>query len=140
MNSGWTKVAAFATVHLEGMPDRHPQAIWDSRVSTAIVWRLDQLLAAAGAAEVPDALRDIGAVPGRGGTRPRDLILRWRNGYGSWRCQFAGSRFVKAMRDVLNSRHRPSSAEGYARMPLPDGTCAPWTVRGVEMVLFCDGY
>lgn len=45
MNSGWTKVAAMATAFLEGEPDRAPHVIWDSRVSTAIVWRLDRMLA-----------------------------------------------------------------------------------------------
>jgi len=137
MNSGWTKIAAFATAHLEGEPKRHPQVIWDSRVSTAIVWRLDQLLTACGASRVPDCLGDLGYVTGRGGTRPRALNQNWRSGYGDWRCQFAGSDFVVAMRDVLNEA---GGERDYPPMPLPNGRTGAWTVRGVEMVLFGDGY
>ncbi len=141
MGSGWSKVAAFATNHLEAEERRDPQAIWDSRVSTAIVSRLDRMLIAAGAREVPLEFRDIGpANVGQGGTRPRDFELRWCNAYAKWRCQFAGSNFVRAMRDILNGCPRPASDDSYPPMPLPDGTSAPWTVRGVEMVLFMDGY
>jgi hypothetical protein len=39
------------------------------------------------------------------------------------------------MRDVLND---PSRA--YPKMPLPAGADGLWTTRGVEMVLFMDGY
>ena len=46
MNSGWTKVAALATAFLEGDPERAPHVMWDSRVSTAIVPRLDGPLSA----------------------------------------------------------------------------------------------
>jgi hypothetical protein len=42
MNSGWTKVAAFATAHLEEEGRAH--AIWDSRVSWSLVRRADALL------------------------------------------------------------------------------------------------
>ena len=57
MNSGWTKVAAFASAHLESVPGRHPQVIFDSRVATAILSRLDSLLAKAGFSSVPQSWR-----------------------------------------------------------------------------------
>lgn len=135
MNSGWTKVAAFATEHLETQPETLPQVIWDSRVANAVTGRLDTLLHAAGWQEVPEFLADLGTVPGRGGTRGKGnkLQLRWPVAYGRWKSQIAGSQFVRAMRDTLNQQLR-------IPMPLPDGGQGQWTVRGVEMVLFGDGY
>jgi len=133
MNSGWTKVAAFATAHLENQACRHPLAVWDSRVATSITARLDKLLVEAALRAPNKIFTDIGAVSGRGGTRPRQLSLDWPNGYRSWPCQFAGSRLIESLRDILNETSYPS-------MPLPDGSAVKWTVRGVEMVLFGDGY
>jgi hypothetical protein len=131
MNSGWTKVAAFATAHLESGGE--PQVIWDSRVATSIVTRLDQLFSkdVLPSDEVPG----IGTVPGRGGTRPRPRSHKWQVGYQRWDAQIAGSALVRQMRDVLND---PSRA--YPKMPLPAGADGLWTTRGVEMVLFMDGY
>lgn len=132
MNSGWTKVAAFATAHLEDDDgERHPQAIWDSRVATAIVGRLDAQLS--GDADPVQLFGAIGTVPGQGGTRPRPLANRWRSGYGHWSTQVAGSALVRELRDILNRGD-------YPKMPLPDGGEGAWTTRGVEMVLFMDGY
>jgi hypothetical protein len=136
MNSGWTKIAAFASECLEAQTNKVPQVIWDSRVATSIIRRLDYLLSQAGLSEIPDFFNGLGLVPGRGGTRARrqdSLKLRWPLGYGKWSAQFAGSRLVKALRDHLNR-------EGtHGKMPLPNGNSAPWTIRGVEMVLFGDG-
>lgn len=132
MNSGWTKVAAFATAHLEQDLQRHPQAIWDSRVATAIISRLDAQLEGE---DVPVTLfPGVGTVPGRGGTRPRKLAKRWPSGYRTWSGQIAGSALVRQIRDILNRDN------GYPKMPLPEGGVGPWTTRGVEMVLFMDGY
>ena len=131
MNSGWTKVAAFATGHLEDMESAGPQAIWDSRVATAIIDRLDRLLPPGMDPAMP--FPGVGTVPGRGGTRPRALSRRWPSGYMSWTGQVAGSQVVREIRDILNKG-------GYPRMPLPDGGTGNWTTRGVEMVLFMDGY
>lgn len=131
MNSGWSKVAAFATDWLEDQPARHPQVIWDSRVATAIVRRFDAQLAVQHL--LPKAVfPQIGTVAGRVDTRHRGLRLAWRNGYQSWRSQFAGSELVAEIRDELNRRRLP--------MPLPDGGVGPWTMRGTEQVLFMDGY
>lgn len=134
MNSGWTKIAAFSTQHLEKEANRHPQVIWDSRVSTSIIHRLDRMIGVE-AQEVSELFPELGIVAGRGGTRPRELVSGWRSGYGRWDSQFAGSHIVKEIRDMLNNPngHYPS-------MPLPTGENALWTMRGVEMVLFGDGY
>jgi hypothetical protein len=131
MNSGWTKVAALGTAWLEA-EGRTPMVIWDSRVATALTWRLDRLLMASGLTPNLQSIAGLGYVNGRGGTRPRHLQLRWPNGYQSWGAQFAATRLVFQMRNELNRRQVP--------MPLPNGGTAEWTVRGVEQVLFMDGY
>lgn len=133
MNSGWTKVAAMATAFLEGEVDRAPHVIWDSRVSTSIVWRLDRRLAGSQGADAKRSFPGLGVVAGRGGTRPRRLDLRWAHPYGRWWGQEAGSAMVREIRDVLNEG-------GHGWMPLPDGAEGKWTIRGVESVLFMDGY
>ncbi|WP_156404025.1 MULTISPECIES: hypothetical protein [unclassified Massilia] len=131
MNSGWTKVAAFVTDHVDGLGTGRPQAIWDSRVATSIVDRLDGLLPAG--VEPATLFPGVGTVPGRGGTRPRTLSRRWPSGYKTWAGQVAGSQVVRDIRDILNNG-------AYPKMPLPDGGAGAWTTRGVEMVLFMDGY
>jgi len=131
MNSGWTKVAAFATGHLEEIDAGQPHAIWDSRVAAAITSRLDRLLPPG--ASPATLFPDIGTVPGRGGTRPRALSRAWPSAYRTWPGQVAGSQIVREIRDLLNG-------PAYPAMPLPDGSRGKWTTRGVEMVLFMDGY
>jgi hypothetical protein len=126
-------VAAMATAFLEGERDRAPHVIWDSRVSTAIVWRLDRMLAETRGVEPKRSFPGLGIVGGRGGTRPRVLRLRWAHPYGRWWGQEAGTSVVREMRDVLNE-----GAHGL--MPLPEGGEGRWTVRGVESALFMDGY
>lgn len=128
MNSGWTKVAAFATAHLEN--EGGANVIWDSRVSWSLVRRADALLYAAGHREVPHWLAYIGRVPGRGGTRwQHPLQLRWPYAYGSWNAHFAAACLIRDIRDVLN-----------ADVALGAGRTTAWTTREVEMVLFMDGY
>ena len=138
MNSGWTKVAALATAYLESHSERYPHVIWDSRVSTSLVLRLDTLLRAHGHTGSSPLFPDVGLVPGRGGSRAERpvrsrLALSWPNGYGRWASQDAGSGLVCEIRNLLD-------AEAYPAMPLPDGSTGPWTIRGVESVLFMDGY
>lgn len=131
MNSGWTKVAAIVTAHLE--EEGRSQAIWDSRVAWSLVRRLDALLFEAGHEHVPPCFPHIGRVPGRGGTRwMTPLRLNWPYAYGRWDAHFAASALVREMRDELNRRG--------IMAPRPDGSDGPWAVRQVEMVLFMDGY
>ncbi len=135
MNSGWTKVAAFASAHLEKTQKAVPQVIWDSRVATAVTCRLELLFLQDGLVAVPACFSDIGPVNvGRGGTRPRTLQLSWRNGYRSWPAQYGGSRLLAAIRNELNS-----NLKLYGEMP-GNNVQGNWTSRGVEMVLFMDGY
>ena len=61
MNSGWTKVAAFATDH-----SRDGQVIWDSRVAHSLVSHIDSVLDAKGFKQLPGFLDHIGWIPGRG--------------------------------------------------------------------------
>jgi hypothetical protein len=129
MNSGWTKVAAFATDHL---PPARRHVIWDSRVSTAVVRRLDAIFRRHGLTAVPPGFQDIGLVNiGRGGTRPvraGQLRLKWVNGYRSWSAQLAGSQFLRKVCVDLNAGVVQTTRRGH------------WTLRDVEMVLFGDGY
>jgi hypothetical protein len=133
MNSGWTKVAALATAFLEGHPSRAPDVIWDSRVSTLLVTRMEALLLEPGIRDPSYLFPHIGTVAGRGGTRPRKTQLGRAHAYMSWPSQFAGSCLVREIRDVLKG-------ESYPAMPAPNGGTKPWTMRGVESVLFMDGY
>lgn len=130
MNSGWTKLAAFVTAHLE--EEDRSQAIWDSRVSWSLVRRFDRLLHDARHPAVPVWLKGIGKVPGRGGTRwAAPLKLDWPYAYRRWDSHLAAASVVRAIRDQLNASNisTPRVLNG-----------APWTVRSVEMVLFMDGY
>ncbi|AHB08199.2 hypothetical protein U875_00825 [Pandoraea pnomenusa 3kgm] len=132
MNSGWTKVAAFATAHLE--PER-ALVIWDSRVAHSLIRRIDRILLNQDHREVPTQFDDIGWVPGRGGSRTQRYpyaLTGWRNVYGKWSGVYAGSALVRAIRDELNNRERRSAAD--------NAGWQPWTLREVEMVLFMDGY
>ena len=142
MGTGWSKVACFTTAHFDGVRGRSAQVIWDSRVSNSLTRRLDRLLHAAGVKAIPKVLEHVVIVPGRGGTRahPEPLRLDWRRGVITWDCQFAGTRIVARMRDILNAGTRVGPGDPYPRMPLPDGRVQLWTVRGTEMVLFMDGY
>jgi hypothetical protein len=48
--------------------------------------------------------------------------------------QFVASRLVAKMVLILNSSNH------IQRMPKPDSSAGPWNVRGVEKVLFMEGY
>jgi hypothetical protein len=135
MNSGWTKVAAFATAHLETPGSLRTQVIWDSRVATAIIGRLDRTLGEWRNQNPRVLFSDIGTVPGQGGTRPRKFLHAWPVGYRKWSAQISGSEIVRQLRDILNDE-----SNDYPWMPIPDGSVDSWTTRGVEMVLFMDGY
>jgi len=133
MNSGYTKVASFATAYLEDETARMPQVINDSRVATSLTWRLDTVLREHGwlPADLFPGLGRIDAA--RGGTRPRELVLAWPDAYQRWSGQFAATSAVLAIRDILNRDAR------YPKMPFGERDVL-WTMRGVEAVLFMDGY
>ena len=82
VNAGWTKVAAFATAHLDGGLGR-PQAIWDSRVARSITARLDELMFRSGMEGPQHLFPGVGTMPGRGGSRliPPKLHFNWPSAY-----------------------------------------------------------
>ena len=138
MDSGWTKVAALSTHWLEGS-ERTPQIIYDSRVANALIRNVERLAAEDDneclSAIFPCLSHHLRKVSGRGGTRDRPYQFPWKSGYGSWDAQYFASLLVCLMRTALNSE-----PQRYGLMPIagkPDGV---WTMRGVEMVLFMDGY
>lgn len=138
MDSGWTKVAAFSTDWLDGT-DRTPQVIYDSRVANALLRNVEKL-SKGDYGEwllglLPTLQHHLRAVPGRGGNRDQPYQLRWKSGYGRWDAQFFASLLVRMMRDALNEDPRR-----YGLMPIADAPDRAWTMRGVEMVLFMDGY
>ena len=138
MNSGWTKVAAFAS---EVSELQHNQVIWDSRVSTAIARRLHFYFCSSNGStsyEIPKEYC-VRVIQGQGGTRPEfSSILSdsgWLTGWGgrnsAWSAHFHGGVIVSQIRDILNS--------DLSRYGVP-GDQSEWSLRDVEMVLFMDGY
>lgn len=142
MNSGWTFLAAFASACHEKSPKAGlmPLMAWNSRIASAVISRLDFLLSEAGVTEIGKRFPGIGLIPGWGGTRPRQYSLDWPSGYRSWRTQLAVSRLGIQIRDILNQSLDSRGRRKYRAMPLVGGDEGPWTLRGVELVLFQDGY
>lgn len=143
MNSGWTKVAALATEFIESEGGT-PQIIFDSRVSASLLSRLDAVLSQVPTGDdprkfLPDELRALGWVPGRGGTRTtkgrREHRLHWTNRYKRWDAQFSATRLVSAIRKHVNM-----DLSGFGKMPFSPYENGTWSTRGIEMILFMDGY
>ena len=147
MNSGWTKVAALASMGDCNPPTAH-QSIWDSRMSTSIIHRLDML------GTTPSIWKNIAGklefsasyltTSGRGGTRTGMRIFKnftpKKNQLTTWESHFWGSQLVREIVDILNT---PSC--GYPPMPFYDTSkrttiAKEWDVWGAGMVLFMDGY
>lgn len=136
LDSAWTKLASVSTAKFE-----RPQVIFDSRVSIAILDSIEfvcQKSPELERARLSLMKGNLGFVPGRGGNRPyrvKNLQQRgWKSRYGRWSAQFTASRLVNEMANILNSNTK------FGEMPMRDGTFGKWSVRGVEMVLFMDGY
>lgn len=137
MDAGWTKVAAFSTAWVEAQ-GRTPQIIFDSRVAIGLIRNVEKLAlnedAILPSSLLPFFQTHLRSVPGRNANKLAALRLTWKSGYRQWDAQFFGSLLVSLMRDALNA-----SLDRYGRMPhaASDG---PWTMRGVEMVMFMEGY
>jgi hypothetical protein len=140
MNSGWSLLASFSTHWLNKLENRTPMICWNSRVSTSIISRLDFLMVEAGFDSVGSRFPELGVVQGWGGTRPREMSLKWPDGYRSWKTEVAASEFVGLMVDCLNNDKNEDGSLKYAQMPIPTGGRAPWSIQGVQLVLFSDGY
>jgi len=140
MNSGWSLLASFATHWLNNVEGRTPMICWNSRVSTSILSRLDFLLVEAGYDSLENRFPHVGVIPGWGGTRPREMSLKWPDGYRSWETEIAASEFVNMMVHSLNNEKNEDGTLKYTPMPIPTGGSAPWSMQGVQLVLFSDGY
>jgi len=141
-DSAWTKLAALSTVRNSVKKQNPPHVIYDSRVSVSLLESID--FVTDGHAELSSARRSLmraglGYVRGRGGFRhDRTQKLHkkgWLHAYGKrkWESQFIASRLVNYIVNELQNN------EVYGLMPAPT-RAKDWTTRGVEMVLFMDGY
>ncbi|WP_162560562.1 hypothetical protein [Methylobacterium durans] len=140
-SSGWTKVAAFATAHLDHDHNTagSPQVIWDSRVANAIRKLVDAAEARLPDSTVAQLRHDLRQIRGRGGER---MGLQLPPGWAfantleqKWIAQRAGSRLIRHMRDALNA-----APERYGKMPGAEHLGGRWTSWGVGLALFVEGY
>ncbi len=122
LNSAWTKLYAFA------LPDTC--VIYDSRVAAALTSILDPAMEMFSDLPSWQPYLNLETISGRGGSRPRDLKWKWRNGYGIWASQMAANLLCRKVVDKLKAR--PDCHK------IADST--PWTLREVEAVLFMEGY
>ncbi|WMS88021.1 hypothetical protein [Pleionea litopenaei] len=140
MNSGWSYLASMVASNCQPSPNSPTLISWNSRCSASVISRLDFLLVEAGIETLHDRFPNIGIVPGWGGTRPREYTLDWPSAYRSWPAMFAAGRLVETMVNYLNTAVDSDGKPKFASMPLAGGQTAPWTARGVQLVLFSDGY
>ena len=142
MDSAWTKLAALASfAGASTSADIRQQIIFDSRVSVSLLRNIDQcVLLDPEMMEIKKELisSGLGYVPGRGGTRPANIkklaATGWKNSYKSWRAHFVASSLVAEIVAALNQSGR------FGWMPSVDQVGRQWSYRGVEKVLFMDGY
>jgi hypothetical protein len=140
-SSGWTKVAAFATEHLDhdAHTAGHTQVIWDSRVANAFRKLVDAAEAQLPTSMTPQLKADLRQICGRGGERDGlKLTCGWAFANTlaqQWKAQRAGSRLVGELRDALNA-----APERFGRMPGSTNPNGRWTSWGVGLALFVEGY
>jgi hypothetical protein len=126
LNSAWTKLYALA------LPDQC--VIYDSRVAAAVTSILDPTMQSLSGQPNWQSYARLGTVPGRGGSRPREVLWDWPNGYRVWASQTAANLLCREVLKELNqqARTRPDCRKLNDR--------SPWTLREVEAVLFMEGY
>jgi hypothetical protein len=135
MNSGWTKIAS-----IFGYPQGN--TIWDSRVSTAVCFRLACLFRDAGhsAAHARQEFPGIGFIPGRS-ARASGRMARikeyWRSTYQQWSGHISGSLLMREIAEALIAQHVPCPQFGPAEDPHHPGN-GNWTPWKVNMVFFAD--
>lgn len=132
MNSSYTKIAAVFCY----VVNNH-NTIWDSRVSTALCFRLGCILEKAGMSrqEAAEYFPDLGYVPGvslRVRARLGAIRSFWPKVYSKWSGHFAGAKVALEISDELNRREIAHPNIQQDAMP---GTWTPWRVN---MVLFVD--
>jgi hypothetical protein len=135
MNSSWTKVAAVFGYY-------QGNTIWDSRVSTAVCFRLACIFKAAG--DTPQHARgefpDLGFIPGQSQrVKQRMPLVRdyWPDAYQKWDGHIAGANFMREIADQLNLLEVPCPPYG----PEDDEnhvSNGSWTAWKVNMVFFAD--
>jgi hypothetical protein len=125
LNSAWTKLYAFA------LPD--DCVIYDSRVATAVTSILDPIMDRLCRCPEWQPYGKLGTIPGRGGSRPRDMRWAWKDGYKAWSSQTAANLLCRKVLTDVNQQAmtRPDCRKLDHR---------PWTLRDVEAVLFMEGY
>lgn len=124
INVAWNKLYALL------LPDKF--AMYDSRISTALLSILDPFMNVICKTLVWEKYNFLGSIPGRGGSRPRKFSWKWKNGYGNWKSQISANRLLLDIQTRLNSeeeKHKPLS-----------GNHRHWTLREIEAVLFMHGY
>lgn len=147
MNSGWTKVAALASMGGRNPTSAH-QSIWDSRMSTSIIHRLDML------GTTPNIWENIAAklefsasyltTSGRGGTRTGMRVFKnfkpKKNQLTTWSSHFWESQLVIEIAGILNTPQYKYPKMPYYDIQAKKIILRKWDVWGVGMVLFMDGY
>lgn len=124
LNSSWSRLYALL------LPDHF--AIFDSRISAAILSILDPFMPVISRTPNWEKYSSLGSIPGRGGTRPRKYSWKWKNGYGSWKTQISANKIILDIQTRLNSEEQKSNKLS--------GNNRTWTLREIEAVLFMQGY
>lgn len=130
MNSSYTKIASLFGYNL------NHNTIWDSRVSSAICYRL--ALIAEEINTPPQTLRsifpDLGYIPGQSKRyKRRELLLKkyWKSVYGKWTGHRTGAKLLSEISTAIAKKNIPVPIEV---QPLTD----VWNSWLVNMVLFVD--
>ena len=135
MNSSWTKIASVFG-YLQG------NTIWDSRVSTAVCFRLACLFEDAGdcAAHARHEFSGIGFIPGRSRRVSNRMPLikeYWPNSYQQWTGHISGAQLMREIADALNNQNKPCPQLGPEGDHLHPGN-GSWNAWKVNMVFFAD--
>lgn len=120
INSAYTKLYAIAR------PDSF--IIFDSRVAAALTSIIDSKYH--DLVSLPDwsKYKNLGFVNGRGGSRPRLLLNKWKNGYQKWSAQISANMLCQDIISIINTT------------PLHYGFAQAITLRELEAILFMEGY
>lgn len=135
MNSSWTKIASIFG-YSQG------NTIWDSRVSTAVCFRLACLFKDAGvsAAHARQEFPGIGFIAGRSSRVSSRMALikeYWRSTYQQWSGHISGSQLMGEISDALIAQNVPCPKLGPAGDPIHPGN-GDWNPWKVNMVFFAD--
>lgn len=135
-NAYWTKVACAATYGADLRPNLTPQAIWDSRVATAVCWTLDRSSADTQDLAIARSVLKIPPARPKTGLKRRtfraDQRTAWMSCHAAtslsrrWKSQAFGSQLLAACARRLNV--------------VGAGGRSDWTSFEVGAALFVEGY